>query len=238
MKTNELGRLAAVDLRQVFTDEAKDFTPWLAEQENLQLLGDTIGLSLQCEAVEKEVGPYRADILCRDTATDNGVLIENQIEKTDHMHLGQLLTYAAGLEAVTIVWIAQQFTDDHRAALDWLNEHTDERINFFGLEIELWRIRESPIAPKFNVVSQPNDWSRTVRAAATETPLQVTQLRFWSAFRDYMDKNSQIRCQKPSPQVWMNHSIGRSGVHLTSIISTWNSVTNSYGPETRVELSN
>lgn len=236
--TEELGRLTRIDLRKVFTSEPGDFTPWLAETQNLKLLGDSIGLELEFEEREKWVGSYRADIVCQDTAGAR-VLIENQVEKTDHGHLGQILTYVAGLEAVTVVWIAERFTDDHRAALDWLNEHTDDNINFFGLEIELWQIANSPIAPKFNVVCQPNEWSRTVKAAAHSaeiSEIKQIQFRFWTAFKEYMEKNSQIRCQKPSPQNWMSHSIGRSGIHLNSVVSTWNSVTGSYGPETRVEL--
>lgn len=157
-----LGRLEKAELRQAWNNEAGDFTPWLAEPDNLVLLGEAVGLELELEAQEKNVGPFRADILCKDTLTGNWVLIENQLERTDHLHLGQLLTYAAGLKAVTIVWIAERFTDEHRVALDWLNEITNETINFFGLEIELWRIGDSPMAPKFNVVSQPNDWTKTV----------------------------------------------------------------------------
>src|SRR5947209_15269178 len=160
MSTKNLGRLQTVDLREVWMNESSGFTPWLAQAENLKLLGETIGIELECEAQEKEVGPFRADILCKDTATDSWVLIENQLERTDHGHLGQLLTYAAGLEAVTIVWIAERFTEEHRATLDWLNERTEESINFFGLEVELWRIGDSAIAPKFNVVSKPNEWTR------------------------------------------------------------------------------
>ena len=102
--------------------------------------------------MEKYVGPFRADILCRNTDDDSLVLVENQVERTDHTHLGQLMTYAAGLETASIVWIAKAFTDEHRAALDWLNEITGENFNFFGLEIELWKIGDSAIAPKFNVV--------------------------------------------------------------------------------------
>src|SRR6185437_4226591 len=143
MKATSLGRLIKVNLRDVFPTEAGSFTPWLAQEENLSLLSETIGINLQCEAQEKDVGPFRADILCKDTITDNWVLIENQIERTDHTHLGQLLTYAAGLQAVTIVWVAERFTEEHRAALDWLNERTDAHINFFGLEIELWKIGDS-----------------------------------------------------------------------------------------------
>jgi len=155
-----LGRLAKVELRDVWKNEAQDFTPWLAEEDNLALLGDTIGLDLELEAVEKGVGPFSADIVCKETANNTNVLIENQIERTDHTHLGQIMTYAAGLNAVTIVWVAKRFTDEHRAALDWLNEITNEDITFFGLEVEVWRIGDSAKAPKFNVVSKPNEWTK------------------------------------------------------------------------------
>ena len=161
-----LGRLEKVELRTAWSSESGDFTPWLAMDENLELLGDTIGLDLELEAQEKSVGPFRADILCKETTTGNWVLIENQLERTDHTHLGQLLTYAAGLEAVNIVWVAERFTEEHRATLDWLNEITDDRFNFFGLEVELWRIGGSNMAPKFNVVSKPNDWTKTISGAA------------------------------------------------------------------------
>ena len=241
MNSKNLGRLHRVSLREVWVSEAGSFTPWLAEEGNLKLLGDTIGLELEFESLEKAVGPFRADILCKDLANDNWVLIENQLERTDHSHLGQLITYAAGLQAVTIVWIAERFTEEHRAALDWLNERTDEKINLFGLEIELWRIGDSPIAPKFNVISQPNDWSRKVQQAAAATgelsELKLLQGRFWTAFKEFMEeKGSFVRCQKPAPQHWTNHAIGRSGMHLVSIASNVNSETNGKGPEIRVEL--
>lgn len=241
MSTKSLGRLLKVDLREAWSSESSDFTPWLAQEENLKLLGEAIGIELELESQEKDVGPFRADILCKDTATDNWVLIENQLARTDHSHLGQLLTYAAGLNAVTIVWIAERFTEEHRATLDWLNERTDEKINLFGLEIELWRIGDSPIAPKFNIISQPNDWSRTVQQAATgsgEVSVhKQLQLKFWTAFKQHMEaQKSIVRCQKPSPQHWTNHAIGRSGVHLTSIVSLWNSETSVKGPEIRAEL--
>jgi hypothetical protein len=241
MTTKNLGRLQKVDLREAWTTEWSDFTPWLAQEENLKLLGEAIGIELELESQEKDVGPFRADILCKDTATDDWVLIENQLERTDHAHLGQLMTYAAGLDAVTIVWIAERFTEEHRAALDWLNERTDEKIHLFGLEIELWRIGDSPIAPKFNIISQPNEWSRTVQQAAAGSgdvsEHKQLQLRFWTAFREYMEsKGSFVRCQKPGPQHWTNHAIGRSGVHLSSIVSLWNSETNVKGPEIRADL--
>lgn len=241
MSTKTLARLQKVDLREAWSSESAQFTPWLAQEENLQLLSETVGIELELESLEKSVGQFRADILCKDTVSGNWVLIENQLERTDHTHLGQLLTYAAGLDAVTVVWIAAQFTDEHRAAMDWLNERTDEKIHLFGLEIELWRIGDSPIAPKFNIVSQPNDWSRTIKKAAESTgelsELRTLQLRFWTDFKAYMEsRGSFVRCQKPLPQNWTNHAIGRSGVHLTSIASTWDSETNSRDPEIRAEL--
>ncbi|MCP5303441.1 MAG: DUF4268 domain-containing protein [Pseudomonadales bacterium] len=221
-----LGRLEKVSLRTVWSGEQTDFSPWLAQEDNLSLLADTIGLELELESTEKNVGPFRADIVCTDTATDTWVLIENQLERTDHNHLGQLMTYAAGLNAVSIVWIAERFTEEHRAALDWLNEITDNSVNFFGLEIELWRIADSPIAPKFNVISKPNDWTKTVAAARKEnsgeiTPVKQMQLEFWQGFIEELENhNSIIRVRKPRPQHWMNFSIGRSEFRMSADMNT------------------
>lgn len=185
MPKQSLGRLIRVDrLRDVWDSESRDFTPWLAQEDSLAILEETLGVDLELEATEKSVGPFRADILCRDAGSNSWVLIENQLERTDHNHLGQLLTYASGLEAATIVWIASHFTEEHRATLDWLNRITDERFRFFGLEVELWRIDGSPCAPKFNIVSKPNDWSRSV-ARATRGELSDTELfqqEYWTAF--------------------------------------------------------
>jgi Domain of unknown function (DUF4268) len=238
----QLGRLTRMDPREVWGSEAGQFTPWLAQEDNLRLLGDTIGLELELEAQEQNVGPFRADLLCRDVATSAWVLIENQLERTDHTHLGQLITYAAGLKAVTIVWIANPFTEEHRAALDWLNEITDSRFNFFGLEIELWRIGDSPIAPKFNLVSKPNDWSKIIveRTAHVElTDAKELQLSFWTAFRDFVARqHTPIRATKPLPQNWMNIAIGRSGFGLAAVASLWDSVAESYETnEVRAEFT-
>jgi len=240
----ELGKLEKVDLRDIWTSESEHFTPWLAKENNLKLLGDTIGMELELEAQEKNVGPFRVDILCKDTATDHWVLIENQLERTDHIHLGQLLTYASGLKAVTIVWIAKKFTEEHRATLDWLNEITDDHFNFFGLEVELWRIASSPVAPKFNIVSKPNDWSKTITVGATDvrntalTDKKLLQRDFWVAFTDFVrEHNSDIKTTKPLPQHWMNIAIGRSGMRLCAIASLWDSVTESFSShELRTEL--
>jgi hypothetical protein len=224
MSTASLGRLTPVELREAWPGEASDFTPWLAEDDNLKLLGDTIGLDLELEATEKDVGPFRADILCRDTTTKAWVLIENQLGRTDHTHLGQIITYAAGLNAVTIVWIAKQITEEHRAALDWLNQITAEEVNFFGLEIELWRIGESQRAPKFNVVSKPNNWADIVRqqtsGSAGESGAQQFYREYWASFMDYAEQHSpKFKRRAPQPQYWMDFAVGRSSFTVQTAVS-------------------
>jgi hypothetical protein len=225
--SNELGRLEKVDLRQIWQSEAGSFTPWLATEDNLNLLGETVGIDLELEAQEKGVGPFRADLLCKDTATGAWVLIENQLEKTDHTHLGQLLTYASGLQAVTIVWIAQRFTDEHRATLDWLNEITDDRFNFFGLEVELWKIGASSVAPKFNVVCKPNDWSKTISDTAKTieagelTAAKQLQLDYWAELRMRLEESgSNLKGTKALPQNWINFALGRSVFGLHDTVNT------------------
>lgn len=222
-----LGRLEKVDLRTVWQSEAGDFTPWLGLEDNLSLLGDTIGIELELEAQEKSVGPFRADLLCKDTANDSWVLIENQLERTDHTHLGQLMTYAAGLKAVTIVWVADRFSDEHRAALDWLNDITDDRFNFFALEVELWRIGDSNVAPKFNIVSKPNDWAKSIASAARDaenselTDTKLQQQEYWAKLRQLLlERKSIVKPQKPRPQHWTNFALGRSDFAMAAAVNT------------------
>ncbi len=223
--TTSLGRLEQVDLRQVWQSEPGEFTPWLAQEANISLLADTLGMELELEAQEKDVGPFRADIVCKDTADGTRVVIENQLEKTDHTHLGQLMTYAAGLDAVTVVWIAERFTDEHRAALDWLNEVTRDNVSFFGLEIELWRIGNSPVAPKFNIVSKPNDWTKGGGAGGggggVITATKQLQQDYWKAFREVLvQRKSTLKPQKAQPQHWLNVSIGRANFHMATTVNT------------------
>ena len=163
--TSRLARLERVALRAAWPNEASNFTPWLAEKENLDLLAERLGIPLQLEAVEKQVGAFSADILAKEPDTENWVLIENQVTPTDHSHLGQLMTYAAGLDARTVIWIAGVFREEHRAAIDFLNRATTEDYAFFGVQIELYKIGDSPLAPEFVVVAKPNDWSKRTQAA-------------------------------------------------------------------------
>lgn len=220
----ELGTLVKVDLREQWKKEDTDFTPWLALDKNIELLGEAIGIELEVQSQEESVGPFRADILCVDTSNDSYVLIENQLEKTDHTHLGQLMTYASGLDAVTIIWIAKKFTEEHRAALDWLNRITDASFNFFGIEIELYRIGKSKPAPMFKLVSKPNNWSKSIRKSVKSqnvTDTKLLQQEYWQNLKDYIEEsNSKIRMQSPRPQHWTNLAIGKSNFHLSASVST------------------
>lgn len=204
--------------------EATDFTPWLAQEENIQLLSETIGIELEVQSQEESVGPFSADILCKDTINDHFVLIENQLEKTDHTHLGQLMTYAAGLDAVTIIWIAQKFTEEHRAALDWLNRITDDTFTFFGIEIELYKIGDSSPAPMFNIVSKPNDWTKQVKRSTTSqsaTETKLLQQEYWQGLKDFMEaRKSFVKMQNPQLQHWTNIAIGRSNFHISATVNS------------------
>ena len=213
-------RLERVDLRRAWSGEAEGFTPWLAQGENLELLGQTLDLELEVEAVERPLGSFRADIVCRDEVGAY-VLIENQLERTNHDHLGKLLTYAASLEAVTVIWIAATFREEHRAVLDWLNRITPTEYRFLGVEIEVWRIGNSPEAPKFNVVSMPNDWSRSVAATVSNKRLsegQLGQLEYWAGLQSTLDAQNGpvLGNRKPQPQGWMEYPIGRTGFALNA----------------------
>jgi hypothetical protein len=232
---NALGTIQAVDIRSVWSSESGDFTPWLAERTNIDLLAQTLGLDLEVQALEKRVGAFRADILCKDLGSDTWVLIKNQLERSDHGHLGQLLTYASGLDAATIIWIAPKFCDEHRSALNWLNRITDERFNFFAVQVEIWSISGSLPAPKFIIASAPNDWSRAVRKTGGEIEKDRSEsaqrrLAYWEAFLSQLHLiNTDIGIPKPNSlgnlrfnlqgrDLWITvyaaSSLGRIGVFL------------------------
>lgn len=219
-----LGRLEKLELRNYWKKEDTEFTPWLAKEENIQILSEAIGIELEVQGQEENVGPFRADILCVDLSNNHYVLIENQLERTDHTHLGQLMTYAAGLDAVTIIWIAQRFTEEHRAALDWLNRITDDTFNFFGIEIELYKIGDSPAAPMFNVISKPNDWAKSVKKSASNqnvTETKLLQQEYWQGLKDYMEDNkSSVKMQSAQPQHWTNVAIGKTDFWLSATVNT------------------
>jgi Domain of unknown function (DUF4268) len=193
--TIPLGRFEKVGLRKAWPSEAGNFTPWLALSENLKLLGDALNLGeLQDQQTEVRVGDFLIDILAVDGNGD-AVIIENQLEQTDHKHLGQLLTYLAGQDGkASLVWIAEDFREEHRAVIDWLNRNTVEGYEFFGVEIELWRIGDSPPAPRFKLVAQPNEWAKSVRSVAREASdpelaeRHRIRLAYWQSFAEFLKK--------------------------------------------------
>ena len=176
-----LGELSDVPVREVWKHEALDFTPWLAE--NLDRLSETLGVELELEGTEVKVGPFRADIVCRIPQDGTEVLIENQLERADLQHLGQVLAYLAGLEAKIVIWIARGFDDPHLSALRWLNEHTPDRFAFFAVKIGVVQIGESLPAPVFEVIERPNEWDRLVRKEH-DSLSKLGQFRqdFWAHF--------------------------------------------------------
>jgi hypothetical protein len=219
-----LGTLTRAPLREAWKHEAGEFTPWLAQPDNLNMLADALGISeLVCVAVEHWVGDFKLDILCSDG--DDQVIIENQLEETNHKHLGQLLAYAAGVGAKKVIWVAESFRPEHATALEFLNDNTTDDLSFFGVQIELWRIGDSPFAPKFEIIVKPNDWAKSgreqARAAADSSPTKQLQQKFWMALIDKLAISApNIRPQKPRPQHWLNNSIGRSGFGLNITANT------------------
>jgi hypothetical protein len=219
-----LGKLKKIDLREEWKHEANDFTIWLSQEENLRLLGDEIGYEIVLLKTEAEVGNFNVDILAEEENTKKKIVIENQLEITDHDHLGKLITYASGHVASVAVWVVSDVREEHRKAIDWLNEHTDEEIDFYLLKIELWQIGESPYAPKFEIICKPNDWARSVKESSAPGTLSETsldQLEFWTQFKIFAFENKTIiRLQKPSPQHWTSIGVGNSEACISLTINS------------------
>jgi hypothetical protein len=213
-----------VGVRDVWKHEELEFTPWLASDDNFSRLARALGyVELQVEGVEVPVGPFSADILAKDT-DGNFVVIENQFGKTDHDHLGKLLTYAATLNASAVVWIAEHFTDEHRKAFEWLNDHTSDDLSLYAVELVLWQIDQSKPAVQFNVLSQPSEVVRkatAVKSAGPITDVKKLQLEFWTAFREaLLARRVVASAQSPRPQYWFNVALGSSYIHLSNIANT------------------
>lgn len=219
-----LGKLKKIDLREAWKHEANDFTKWLSQEENLRLLGDEIGYEIVLIQTEAAVGDFSVDILAEEENTKRKIIIENQLEITNHDHLGKLITYASGYEAGVVIWVVSDVREEHRQAIDWLNEHTDESIEFYLVKIELWQIAESPYAPKFEIISKPNDWARTVKDSAGQgelTETKLDQLEFWNQFKSYGIQNkTKFHLRKTYPQHWTDISIGSKDAHISLTINS------------------
>ncbi|QRI75046.1 MULTISPECIES: DUF4268 domain-containing protein [Rhodococcus] len=216
LDSKNLGRLRRVtDPRSVWLSEAGDFTPWLAE--NIDVLADELGMTLTVVTTEVAVGEFWLDIRAED---ENGriVVIENQLGRTDHGHLGQSLVYAAGLDAAAVVWVATRFREDHRSALDWLNERTDSTVGFFGVEVSVVQIDDDgPQAPVFTVVSRPNDWQKSVKSAGGADAEAVNPLN--AVRQDFLtDVLTRVHARRPAFRVparsrhnWSSFAFGPFG---------------------------
>ncbi|MCY4523025.1 MAG: DUF4268 domain-containing protein [Caldilineaceae bacterium] len=212
----DLGKLEKVPVRDVWEHEARDFTPWLAE--NLSELGEALGLDLDDAQYEEEasVGSYSVDIWAQGMEGDRPVIIENQLEKTNHDHLGKLLTYAAGYNAGVVVWIAGEFTDEHRAAIDWLNQETGVDVDFFGVIVEAWKIGSSRVAPHFTVVANPNSWSNRDKSGMSTNSTSEREDRYRKFFQKLVDtmreEHEFTKRRKAKAKSWVTFPSSTSGV--------------------------
>lgn len=206
------------DLRTVWPHEALDFTPWLSQDDNITLLADAIGIDITVDETESSVGDFNVDIFASETGTDRKIIIENQLEDTNHDHLGKLITYASGKSADIVVWLVKHAREEHKAAIEWLNNHTDDNVGFFLCEIKLYRIGNSEPAVKFEVIEKPNDWTKEVKKSESINETQQLRYDYWVAFEDYAFKNpifaKNFKKRKPSKNQWLNFSIGSSACHI------------------------
>ncbi len=219
----DLGKIERVDLREAWSLEP-DFTRWLAEEENLEALGEELGLDLSLIQTEANVGDFNVDILVEETGSGIKAIIENQLEMTDHDHLGKLITYASGHGAGYIIWIFKDVREEHRQAIDWLNEHTTDAVNFFAVKLELWAIAGSRPAPKFDVICRPNEWAKTVKQQSSQgkpSEGKLLQLEFWTQLHGHAEKQpSNIKLQSPRPQHWTSISVGSTAAHISLTVNT------------------
>ena len=200
----EIATLKKINLRDVWKDEGQ-FSDWLPE--NLSRLGDELGMALERSEREKAVGPFSADIICADQISKFDVVIENQFTLTDHDHLGKMITYASGLQSQIIIWVAPRFRDEHRSAIDWLNDISGPETGFFGVVLEVFQISDSAYAPHFDIVARPNDWQRQVKRSSSTSrgmPPNETALKlmsFWEDVRAYFEKRSDFMTEQSSVRV-------------------------------------
>ncbi len=221
----ELGKMKRIiDLRTVWPHEANDFTKWLAEEANLEELGNAVSIDIDLEERESSVGSFNVDLFATESGSGRKIIIENQLEDTNHDHLGKLITYASGKGAEVVIWIVKRARDEHRQAIEWLNQHTDSNIGFFLVEIELWQINDSLLAPKFNVVEKPNDWAKTMKSIEGMSETDRLKVEFWQAFNDHMNNNpaflKEFSTRKPQPQHWYDLAVGTSAYYISLNINT------------------
>ena len=218
MSTVKIGKLTEVDVRDLWKHEQYDFSNWLAKEENIKLLDDEIGLTLMDINKEVYIGSYRCDLVAKDETTGQIVIIENQLEATNHDHLGKIITYAAGLDAKTIIWIVKEAREEHKAAIEWLNNNSSEEIGFFLIELHAYKINDSLPAPMFKVVEKPNNFTKRSKQNYSDKELNRSQnerLMFWEEFNTVIvAKGKPFSVRKPTTDHWYDVAIGTSEAHL------------------------
>lgn len=209
----KLGEIKRVDLRNIWKKEDKEFTPWL--KENIDLLSEKLGIEIIDTQTEEKIGNFKLDIIGKDANTNKFVAVENQLESTDHNHLGQLITYSAGVNAGIIIWIAKELREEHKRALEWLNENSISEILFFGVEVHAISIDNSNPAVDFRVIVKPNEWERNIKSSTTRTDTEISYVAFYSKLVNfYSEINPKFRKVKAQPQSWLNFGAGRGGLYF------------------------
>jgi len=213
MKKN-LGKIKKLDLRSIFVDEAGEFTPWLVD--NISILSEKIGIDITNAKRENDVGDFSVDIIAEDENTGEKIIIENQLEPTNHEHLGKLITYASGIGAKVVIWIAKQFREEHQQALEWLNENNTENVSFFGIKVFALSIDDGHPAVDFEVIVEPNEWQREIKIKSNKLDeCHVRYLEFFSRLvNTYSEKGLPWRRLKARPDAWIGFGGGRSGVTI------------------------
>lgn len=213
-----IGKLEEVDIRELWKHEQYDFSEWLSKKENIENLNDILGLTLVDISKETYVGSYRCDLFAKDETTGIKVIIENQLEMSNHDHLGKIITYASGLDAKVVVWIVKEAREEHRSAIEWLNNNTNSNINFFLIEIHAYKIGNSDNAPMFQVIEQPNDFiknNKSINSNDTMNKSQSQRLEFWNQFNNVLiEKGKPFNVRKATTDHWYNVAIGTSDAHI------------------------
>ena len=221
----EFAPLESQDVREYWEHEAREFTPWLAQQirsEKVSALEDALGLDLRVTQEEKSVGRYSVDILAQEVDENRTVVIENQLEPSDHDHLGKSIAYASGVDADIIVWIAPKFNDQHRDAIMWLNQNSQAKVDLFAVRLEVWRISDSDPAVRLNPIAEPSEWrEKAQRSEQDISPTKMLQEEFWTKLRDRIEEgDTRLSARKPKPMHWYNNPIGKTGIELKFIFKS------------------